>query len=191
MLQLKVNLHSFSSRETFGLSALLVNSLLAEFNLPAQIVVGTIRVVMKETKTFDTRFDGQVHCIAKGGVAPPTSEFVFFLRVLGVIDQQLCIPAEIYVLRSTQPPLVLETQFIVSEKYKGLAPLYEFIAIAAIGVIERHRADLQFVQVTIAGFHVWTLTVKIEFGLQELKVYREIWCLHLVGEILSYGILSM
>jgi hypothetical protein len=58
MLQLKVNLHSFSSRETLGHSALPLDSLLAEFNLPAQIVVGTIRVMMKETKAFDTRFDG-------------------------------------------------------------------------------------------------------------------------------------
>jgi hypothetical protein len=58
MLQLKVNLHSLSSCETFGHSALPLDSLLTEFNLPAQIVVGTIRVVMKETKGFDTRFDG-------------------------------------------------------------------------------------------------------------------------------------
>ena len=58
MLQLKVNLHSFSSRETLGHSALPLDSLLAEFNLPAQIVVGTIRVMMKETKAFDTRFGG-------------------------------------------------------------------------------------------------------------------------------------
>ena len=58
VLQLKVNLHSFSSRETFRSSALLLNSFLAEFNLPAQIVVRTIRVMVKETKAFDTRFDG-------------------------------------------------------------------------------------------------------------------------------------
>jgi hypothetical protein len=58
MLQLKVNLHSFGSRETFGHAALPVDSLLAEFNLPAQIVVGTIRVMVKKTKAFDTRFDG-------------------------------------------------------------------------------------------------------------------------------------
>jgi hypothetical protein len=35
-----------------------LNSLLAEFHLPTQIVVGTIRVMVKETKTFDTRIDG-------------------------------------------------------------------------------------------------------------------------------------
>jgi hypothetical protein len=58
MLQLKANLHSFSSRETFGPSALPPDSFLAEFNLPSQIVVRTIRVMMKETKAFDTRFDG-------------------------------------------------------------------------------------------------------------------------------------
>jgi hypothetical protein len=58
MLQLKVNLHSFSSRKTFGHSPLSVDSLLAEFNLSAQIVVGTIRVMVKKTKAFDTRFDG-------------------------------------------------------------------------------------------------------------------------------------
>ena len=58
MLQLKVNLHSFGGRETFGHSALPLDSLLAEFNLPAQIVVGTIRVMMKEAKAFDTCFDG-------------------------------------------------------------------------------------------------------------------------------------
>jgi hypothetical protein len=86
---------------------------------------------------------------------------------------------------------MLETQFIISEKYKGLAPLYEFVTIAAVGVIERHRTDLQFVQVTIAGFHVWTLTAKIEFGLQEFEVHGEKRRLHLVGEIFSYGVLSM
>jgi hypothetical protein len=58
MLQLKVNVHPFSSRETFGHSALPEDSFLAEFNLPSQIVVGTIRVMMKEPKAFDTRFDG-------------------------------------------------------------------------------------------------------------------------------------
>jgi len=57
-LKLKVNLHSFSSRETFCHSALPGDSLLTEFNLPAQIVVGTIRVMMKETKAFDTCFNG-------------------------------------------------------------------------------------------------------------------------------------
>jgi hypothetical protein len=58
-------------------------------------------------------------------------------------------------------------------------------------VTERYRTDLESVQVTIAGFHVWTLTAKIEFGPQEVKVYREKRRLHLVGKILSYGILSM
>jgi hypothetical protein len=57
-LQLKVNLHSFSSRETFGPSTFPVDSLLAEFNLPAQIIVCPIRVMVKEAKALDTRFDG-------------------------------------------------------------------------------------------------------------------------------------
>jgi hypothetical protein len=57
-LQLKVNLHSFSGRKTFGHFALPKDSLLTEFNPPAQIVVRTIRVMMKETKAFDSRFDG-------------------------------------------------------------------------------------------------------------------------------------
>jgi hypothetical protein len=107
------------------------------------------------------------------------------------MKKQVRILAEIYVMRSTQPPLVLEPQFIIGEKYKGLALLYEFITIAAVRVIERYRADLESVQVTIAGFHVWTLTAKIEFGPQEVKVHGEKWGLHLVGEILSYGLLSM
>jgi hypothetical protein len=107
------------------------------------------------------------------------------------MEQQVRTLAEIYVLRSTWPPLVLEPQFIISEKYKDLALLYEFVTIAAVRVIERYRADFEPVQVTIAGFHVWTLTAKIEFGPQEVKVYREKRRLHLVGEILSYGILSM
>jgi len=58
MLQPKVNPHSFSSRETFGLPALPVDSLLTKFNLPVQIVVSTIRVMMKETKALDASFDG-------------------------------------------------------------------------------------------------------------------------------------
>jgi hypothetical protein len=86
---------------------------------------------------------------------------------------------------------VLEIQFIISEKYKSLPFLYEFVTIAAVGVTEGYRADLESVQMTIAGFHVWTLTAKIEFGPQEVKVYREKRRLHLVGKILSYGILSM
>jgi hypothetical protein len=45
--------------------------------------------------------------------------------------------------------------------------------------------------VTIAGFHIWTLTAKIELGPQESKVYRKKRRLHLVGKILSYGILSV
>ena len=57
MLKQQVDLHSFDSCETFGRSALPLDSLPAEFNLPVQIVVGTIRVVMKQTKGFDTRFD--------------------------------------------------------------------------------------------------------------------------------------
>jgi len=57
-LKLKVDLHSFSSRETFGHFTFSLDSLLAEFNLPSQIIVGPIRVMMKETKAFDTRFDG-------------------------------------------------------------------------------------------------------------------------------------
>ncbi len=93
MLQLKVNLHSFGSRETLGHSALPLDSLQAEFNLPSQIVVGSIRIMMKETEGFDTRFDGQVRCAAKGGVAPPASGFVFFLCELGVMDQQVRTPA--------------------------------------------------------------------------------------------------
>ncbi len=106
-------------------------------------------------------------------MAPPASEFVFFLCELGVMKKQVRILAEIYVLRSTQSPLVLEPQFIISEKYKGLALLYEFVTIAAVRVIERYRADLESVQVTIAGFHVWALTAKIEFGPQGVKVYGE------------------
>jgi hypothetical protein len=191
MSQLKVNLHSFSSGETFGHTTLPVNSLLIEFNLPAQIVVGSIRVMMKETKGFHTRFNGEVHRIAKGRVPPPASEFVFLLCILGIMDQQVRTLAELYVFRSTQPPFVLEIQFIIREKYKNLALLYEFVAIATVGVTERYRADFESVQVAIAGFHVWTLTAKIEFGPQEAKVYREKRRFHLVGKILSYGILSM
>jgi hypothetical protein len=107
------------------------------------------------------------------------------------MNQQVHTLAEFYVFRSTEPSLVLKIQFIIGEKYKGLALLYEFVTIAAVGVTERYRADLQSVQVTIAGFHVWTLTPKIEFGPQEIKVYREKRRLHLVGKILSYRILSM
>jgi hypothetical protein len=107
------------------------------------------------------------------------------------MEQKVRILAEIYVLCSTQPPLVLEPQFIISEKYKDLALLYKFVTIAAVRVIKRYRVDLESIQVTISGFQVWTLTVKIEFGPQEVKVYGEKRCLHLVGEILSYGILSM
>jgi hypothetical protein len=107
------------------------------------------------------------------------------------MNQQVHTLAEFYVFRSTEPSLVLKIQFIIGEKYKGLALLYEFVTIAAVGVTERYRADLQSVQVTIAGFHVWTLTAKIEFCPQEVEVYGEKRCLHLVGEILSYGILSM
>jgi hypothetical protein len=41
-------------------------------------------------------------------MAPATSEFVFFFRVLGVMNQQVRTPAEFYVLASAQPSLVLE-----------------------------------------------------------------------------------
>ena len=68
------------------------------------------------------------------------------------MDQQIRTLAEFYVFCSTHPLLVLEPQFIISEKYKGLALLYEFITIAAVGVTEWYRADLESVQVTIAGF---------------------------------------
>jgi hypothetical protein len=47
VVQLKVDFHSFSGRETFGHSATAFNSLLTEFYLTSQIVVGTIRVMMK------------------------------------------------------------------------------------------------------------------------------------------------
>jgi len=86
---------------------------------------------------------------------------------------------------------VLKAEFIIGKKHEGFTPLDEFVTVAAVGVTERYRADLESVQVTIAGFHVWTLTAKIEFCPQEVKVYGEKGCLHLVGEILSYGILSM
>src|SRR5512139_2517889 len=107
------------------------------------------------------------------------------------MEQQVRTLAKLYVFRSNQPPLVLEIQFIISEKYKTLLLLYELVTIAAVGVTERYRADLESVQATIARFHVWTLTAKIEFGPQEVKVYGEKRRLHLVGKILSYGILSM
>ena len=102
------------------------------------------------------------------------------------MEEQVRTLAELYVFRPTQSPLVLEIQFIISEKYKGLALLYEFVTVAAVGVTERYRADLESVQAAIAGFHVWTLTAKIEFGPQEVEVYGEKRRLHLVGEILSY-----
>jgi hypothetical protein len=107
------------------------------------------------------------------------------------MDKQVRALAEFYVVHSTQPPLVLKIQLIIGEKYKGLALLYKFVTIAAVGVTEWYRADLESVQVTIAGLHVWTLTPKIEFSPQEVKVYGEKRRRHLMGEILSYGILSM
>src|SRR5512136_1757833 len=110
--------------------------------------------MFKETKAFDARFDGELHCVAKGRVAPPASESVFFLCVLGIMDQQVRTPTEFYVFRSTQPPFVLEIQFIICEKYKSLTLLYEFVAISTVGVTERYRADFESVQVTIAGLHV-------------------------------------
>ncbi len=191
MSQLKVDLHSFSSRETLGRSALPLDSLLAEFNLPAQIVVRAVRVMVKETKAFDTRFDGQVCCVGKGGVAPPASGFVFFVCELSVMDQQVHTLAELYVFCSIQPSLVLEIELIISKKYKGLALLYEFVTITAVGVVEWYRADLESVQTTIPGFHVRTLTAEIEFCPQEIEVNGEKRRRHLVGEIVSNGILSM
>ena len=188
---LKVNLHSFGSCETFDRAGLPVDSFPAEFNLTAYLVVGMVWVVMKETQAFYTCFDGQVRGLANGGVTPATSEFVLFFCELRVMKQQVRTLAEFYVLPSAQPSLVREIQFIISKKYKGLIPLYEFVAIAAIGVTERYWADLQSVQAAIAGFHIGTLTLKIKFGPQEVKVHGEIGCLHLMSEILSDGILGM
>lgn len=141
---------------------------------------------MKETQAFYIGFDGQVRGLANGGVTPSTSEFVFFFCELGVMKQQVRTPAEFYVLPFAQPSLVWEIQLIVSKKYKGLIPLSEFVAIAAIRVTERYWVDLQSVQVAIAGFHIGALTVKIEFGPQKVKVHGEIRCLHLVSEIPFY-----
>jgi hypothetical protein len=147
--------------------------------------------MMDETETFDARFDSQVRGIGKGGVTPPPSEFVFFARVLGVMEQQIHAPAEIYVFLPTQPTLMFETEFIVGQEYKGFALLNEFITVSAIGVTEWYWRNLHSVQAAMAGFHVWTFTAKIKFGSQKVKVHGEVRCLHLMGEISSYGILSM
>jgi hypothetical protein len=124
-------------------------------------------------------------------MAPPASGFVFSLCELGIMDEQVRTLTEFYVFPPTQSPFVLEIQFIISEKYEGFALLDEFVTVAAVGVTKRYRADLESIQVTIAGLHVWTLTAKIEFRPQKVKVYGKKRRLHLVGEILSYGILSM
>jgi len=89
------------------------------------------------------------------------------------------------------PPSCWKSSSFISEKYKSFTILDEFVTIAAVGVTQRYRADLESVQVTIARFHIWTLTAKIEFGPQEVKVYRKKRCFHLVRKVLSYGILSM
>ena len=68
---------------------------------------------MDEAETFDTRFDSQVCGIGKGGVTPSTSEFVFLVRELGIMEQQVHASAEIYVFLPAQPALMSETEFIV------------------------------------------------------------------------------
>jgi len=44
---------------------------------------------MEEDEALDARLNSQVRCIAEGGVTPATSEFIFLVCVLGVMEQQV------------------------------------------------------------------------------------------------------
>jgi hypothetical protein len=84
---LKFNEHSFGGCKTFDRTVCQADSLPAEFNLPAQVVVATVRIVMEEAKGFDTRFNGYICGVDKCGVTPASSEFVFLVRILGIMEQ--------------------------------------------------------------------------------------------------------
>ncbi len=191
MPHLEVNHHSFSGCKTSDVAARSTDSFLAEFNLSVQIVVRTVRVVMDETEAFDPCFDSKVRDVVKRGVTPAMRLFVFLVRILGVMQQQVRPPTEFGILDAPQPTLMLETEFIVGKKDKDFTPFHEFVAIAAIGVTERNRADLQSVETAITRLPVRTFAAKIEFGFKEVEVHGEIRCLHLVREEPSDGILGM
>lgn len=188
---LELDFRSFGDRKTFYCATRQADSFPADFDLSVQIIVVAVRVVMDEAETFDSRFDSQVRSIGKGGVTPAESAFVFLFRVLGVMKQQIHSPAEIDVLLPVQPALVLETQFVVGQKDKGFALLDEFVPISAIGVTEEYRANLQSVQLAMAGFPVGAFAAKIKFGPKEFKVYGEVGCFHLTGDATFQEILSM
>lgn len=189
--QLQLDQHSFGSRQTFHWAVRKTDSFPAELQLPVEVIVGTVRVVMDQTETAYARFDGKVRGIGKGGVTPAAGHLILIFRVLGIMKQQIRTPAEIHVLISVQPAWVLETQFVICEIDEGLALLDEFVAVPAIGVTERNRADLKSVQAAIAGFPVRTFTAEFEVGLQKLEVHREERGFHLLGEAAFQEALSM
>jgi hypothetical protein len=189
--RLEIDHHSFGGSKTFDRGARGADAFPADFHLPIQVIVGTVRVVMDQPKAFYPRFDGKIRGIAKGGVSPAARERVFFIRVLGVMKQQIRPTAEFHVFCPAQPALVLKTELIVGEEYEGSPSLNDLETVPTVGMIERYRAERQSAHTAIAGFEMRTIAVKVERGSKVGEVHGKIRRLHLVGQIFSDGVLGM
>ena len=160
--RLQLNRPPLVGRVTLKRAACRADAFPAPLDLPVQVFVGAVRVVVEKTEAFDARFNGQVHSLAEGRVAPAAGERVFLVRVLGVMKQQVRAPAILHVLLPGQPSLVPISQFIVREEHETLALLHEFVPIAAVGVIERHLADPQPMTEAIPVSFVRPIAPKLE-----------------------------
>ena len=92
--QLKLELHPLGDRKTTHRTSCQADAIPAAFYLPVQVIVAAVRVVMEEAEPTHSGFDGKIRGIGEGGVAPPASMFVFLLRVLGIVKQQVRASAE-------------------------------------------------------------------------------------------------
>ena len=183
--QLQLDFHSLGNRLTRHFAARRADSFPAEFHLPVQVIVATVRVVMEQTQAAYPRLHGQVCGIGKRGMAPAAGPLILLFGILGVVKQHVRPSAKVYVLFSPQPSWMPEAKLIVRKVYESLSPLNELVAVSTIRVIQCYRADLQSVQAAVAGLPMRALATELEMGLQELEVNRKEGGLHLFGKAAS------
>ena len=146
---------------------------------------------MKNPKPLNARLYRQIHSGPVGGVSPAAGVKVFFLCILGIMEEQVNPAANRLVLFTGQPAFMPETQFIVGKKDKCFSVLGKLETEPPVRMVKGKSPALHTAQGAIIALESGLPAVEIKPGFQPAECDREIGGLHLMVQVPADHLLGM
>lgn len=135
---------------------------------------------MEDAEPFHSGLQGEKSGAAIGGMPPAAGDPVLFIRILCVVNQKVCIPAEFQVIFPAQASRMGIVKLIVRKQDESFPALDKLIAVSAVRMAQRNRDEIYEADRS----HLRAFVAEPESGFHQVKLYREKRRVHLVREII-------